>query len=88
MHTTPVTSPWQVVTIDFIGPLPRSKKGHKHLLVIQDKLTKWVEHVALNEATSAALKRVLRERIFCRFGWPEVIITDNGSQFVSASATS
>lgn len=83
MHTTPVTDPWQVVTIDFIGPFPRSKKGNKHLLVIQDKFTKWVEHVALKDATSAALKKTLRERIFCRFGWPEVIITDNGSQFIS-----
>lgn len=53
--------------------------------MIQDKFTKWIEHVALGEATSSALKRVLRERIFCRFGWPEVIITDNGSQFISKS---
>lgn len=34
-------------------------------------------------ATSTNLKKVLRERVLCRFGWPRLIISDNGSQFVS-----
>lgn len=83
MHTTQAKEPWQIVTIDFVGPLPRSSKGHTFLLVIQDKFTKWVEHTPLSQATASALKRVLREKIFCRFGWPETVITDNGSQFIS-----
>lgn len=85
MYTTPATIPWEVVTIDFVGPFPRSSKGHRHLLVIQDKFTKWVEVTPLSMATSNAVKRLLREKIFCRFGWPKTLISDNGSQFVSKS---
>lgn len=83
MYTTPATHPWEVVTIDFVGPFPRSTKGHRHLLVIQDKFTKWIEITALSLATASAVKRLLREKIFCRFGWPKIIISDNGSQFIS-----
>lgn len=83
MHTMKARGPWEVLTVDFIGPFPRSSKGHKHLLVMQDKLTKWVEFTAIGEATAASLKRLIRDRVLCRFGWPKILISDNGSQFVS-----
>lgn len=83
MYTTQVSRPWEVVTVDFVGPFPRSTKGHKNLLVLQDKFTKWVECVAIGEASAAALKKTVRERILCRFGWFKVLISDNGSQFLS-----
>lgn len=83
MNTTQTSYPWEVITVDFIGPLPKSSKQNKHLLVIQDKFTKWVECVPLREATAVGLKKAIRERIFCRFGWPKKLISDNGSQFTS-----
>lgn len=83
MYTTQAERPWEVVTVDFVGPFPRSVKGHKNLLVIQDKFTKWVECVAVGDATAAVLKKAFRERILCRFGWFKILISDNGSQFLS-----
>lgn len=83
MHTTQTSFPWEVITADFVGPLPRSSKLNKYLLVIQDKFTKWVECVPLREATATGLKKAIRERIFAKFGWPKKLITDNGSQFTA-----
>ena len=83
MHTTQTNYPWEIITVDFIGPLPKSCKQNKHLLVIQDKFTKWVECVPLREATAVGLKKAIRERIFSKFGWPRKLISDNGSQFTS-----
>ncbi|XP_055588879.1 uncharacterized protein LOC129741197 [Uranotaenia lowii] len=34
--------PWQIISVDFIGPLPRSRKGNQHLLVVSDYFSKWV----------------------------------------------
>lgn len=87
MHTAQTHTPWEIVTVDFVGPLPRSSKLNKHLLVIQDKFTKWVECVPMREATAVGLKKAIRERIFSRFGWPKKLISDNGAQFTSKAFT-
>ena len=83
MHCTPTDKPWEIVSSDFIGPLPRSTKGNTMILVFQDKYTKWTEFLALREATSTALIRGFKERVLSRFGCPKVLITDNGSQYTS-----
>ena len=83
MYTVHPTKPWEVVCIDFVGPLPRSVKGHKHFVIAQDKLTKWVEIKTLVNPTSISVRNLLRTQVFAKFGWPRVIISDNGSQFTS-----
>ena len=82
-HSTPTQEPWEVVTMDFVGPLPRSAKGNQMLLVIQDKHTKWAEFIPLRKATTQTLLKAFRENIISRYGYPKVLITDNGSQFAS-----
>lgn len=85
MHTTICTRPWQVVTSDFIGPLPRSTRGFQHIVVFQDKFTKFTEFAPLRTATTATLLNAFRERIIARVGFPELFISDNGSQFTSGN---
>ncbi|XP_029053801.1 uncharacterized protein K02A2.6-like [Osmia bicornis bicornis] len=87
MYSTPTNGPWEVVTADLVGPLPRSKKGHTTLLVLQDKFTKWVELQPLRQATAPAVTRAFRERVAMRFGRPRQILTDNGRQFTSREFT-
>lgn len=76
--------PWQIVQIDFIGPLPRSKHGFCYILVVVDTFSKFVRLCPLRKATSKCTISFLEEGVFLLFGVPEVIISDNGSQFVSA----
>ncbi len=68
--------------IDFIGPLPTSKKRNKHCLVMVDQLSGWVELKAMPVTTT---KRVIDflEETFCRFGSPLKLVSDNASYFKS-----
>jgi len=76
---------FKVIYADFIGPMPRSKNGNlnQYCLVIQDQLSKWVELFPLRQATAKQVARILEDHIFCRFGSPKLLITDNGAQFIS-----
>lgn len=84
LFTAPVTAPWEQVTLDLIGPLPRSRQGNVWLLVMQDRFSKWVELQPLRRATAPGVTKAITERIIYRHGCPEQIISDNGTQLKSA----
>lgn len=83
LNTEPVKAPWEQVTIDLIGPLPRSNQGHLWLFVMQDRFTKWVELRPLRKATGPAVTAAIRDDIIYRHGCPSEIISDNGTQLRS-----
>ena len=58
------------------------------LIVAVDYFTKWVEAKAVATTTSARIKDFVQTHIFCRFGIPSAIISDNGVQFCSKEFTS
>lgn len=86
MGTRPdIAEPWQMVSLDFIGPLPRSNKGFKYLLVITDYFSKYVLLVPLRSATACSLCLVVEEQLFLVYGVPQTLICDNGVQMTSKS---
>ncbi|KMQ86825.1 reverse ribonuclease integrase [Lasius niger] len=62
-HATNIQRPWEHVTVDLVGPLPRSRKGHTWLFVLQDRFTKWVELVPLRQATAGNTTKAITERV-------------------------
>ncbi|KXJ84431.1 hypothetical protein RP20_CCG008950 [Aedes albopictus] len=77
------TRPWQIISLDFVGPLPRSRKGNQHILVIADLFSKWVMIHPVRKLDSSAMCKILRDQWFYRNSVPEVVISDNGSTFTS-----
>lgn len=75
--------PWYIVASDIIGPLPRSKRGHRFIVVFQDTYSKWVELAPMKTATAKQVAQKFSDLILYRFGAPEILLTDNGSQYVS-----
>nr|VZI04460.1 unnamed protein product [Spirometra erinaceieuropaei] len=75
----PPERPWSRVHIDFAGPL----NGVSYLILV-DAYSKWPEIAPLNPATASSTITFLR-RIFSQNGLPEVLVSDNGSQFTSSS---
>lgn len=78
------TMPWQVVSVDYMGPFPRSKKGNSMLLVVTDHFSKFVIIQPMREAKAGQLVAFMESMIFLLFGVPEILISDNGPQFKSA----
>ena len=72
------------VSIDVVGPIePESSKGSKYLLCVIDQATKWPEVACLKSPTAANTCNALL-KIFCRIGFPRVVISDNGSNMVAS----
>lgn len=79
--------PWETVSIDLVGPLPRSSKQNSFLVVMQDRFTKWVQCRPIRNATAKSISQALYEDVITRFGCPKTVISDNGSQFTSGTFT-
>ena len=73
--------PWDKIAVDLKGPIQGSR--YKYLLVIVDYYSKWPEVYGVNTISSKTVIDKLRS-LFSRYGLPKEIVSDNGTQFVSA----
>jgi hypothetical protein len=80
LQTIPVTWPFAVWGMDIVGPLRKAPGGKTHLLVAIDKFSKWVEVRPIMNLWAEQAVTFFTD-IVHRFGVPNSIITDNGSQF-------
>jgi hypothetical protein len=84
LQMIPPSWPFVVWGLDIVGPFPRAVGGYRFLYVVIDKFTKWPEATpVVNINKQSAVKFI--KSIICRFGVPNRIITDNGSQFTSGT---
>jgi transposase InsO family protein len=60
-----------------------SRSGNQYILVVKDKLTKWVELFAIRFKTALEVASILVDEIFMRYGPVETIISDKGTDFVN-----
>ena len=77
-----IETPFERIALDIVGPLPKTSRGHRYLLVILDYATRYPEALPLRAATSKAVARELT-LLFSRVGLPKEILTDQGSCFMS-----
>ena len=73
--------PWQTLAIDLVGPLPETARRNKWILTVTDHFTRWQEAFPIVDATMPTIAEVLEERIFCPYGLPERLHSDQGAQF-------
>ncbi|XP_020970102.1 uncharacterized protein LOC110268349 [Arachis ipaensis] len=67
--------------IDLVGPFPTAPGQLRYLIVAIDYFTKWIEAEPLASITAIQCRKFLWRQIITRFGIPEIIISDNGTQF-------
>jgi hypothetical protein len=76
--------PFQRTNIDIIGPLPITEHNHyRYILVIKEPLTQWIEVVPLTDKTAETVTHAIITHLYNIHGIPDVIITDNGTEFVN-----
>nr|XP_009626301.1 protein NYNRIN-like [Nicotiana tomentosiformis] len=79
-------SPWPFAAwgMDLIGPIePVASNRHRFILVAIDYFTKWVEASLYKAVTKNMVAYFLRNNIVCKFGIPELIITNNAANLNS-----
>jgi transposase InsO family protein len=82
LQTIPITWLFACWGLNMIGPFKKAQGGYTHVLVAIDKFTKWIEYKPIASLTSAKAVEFIQDIIF-RFGIPNSIITDLGSNFTS-----
>ena len=67
--------------------MPRSHKGHKFILCINDEVTKYLLTVPIYQAKSEEIGEALIENVITKYCIPEYIIMDQESAFISSLMT-
>lgn len=80
LRPRPPTRPWQVVSLDVMGPYAITSSKNRFMLVLTDTCSRWIEVEASPTADTTRLKAFL-DRVCHRWGYPEAIITDNAPAF-------
>lgn len=66
------------IGIDLMGLMPVN--GMHYILTVQDHFTKWVELIPLPDKAAPTVAEALF-KVFCRYGYPDVVISDRGKEF-------
>jgi len=78
-----VNEPFVFWAMDYMGPLPETTQGNKHLLVIMDHFTKWCEAFPTKDQWASTVAEILVTHVFSKFGPTTIIHSDQGRNFES-----
>ena len=80
----PVSSrPWESISMDFVGGLPMSRKGHDYLYVVVDRFSKMCILMPCNkQITAEQTAHLFFQNIWVHFGLPMSIVSDRDSRFL------
>ncbi|VDL77978.1 unnamed protein product [Nippostrongylus brasiliensis] len=71
------TRVWDRIHVDLAGPM-----HDRYYMVVVDALSKWPEMDEMRTISAGETVKVLKS-LFARYGLPQTIVSDNGTQFVS-----
>ena len=75
---------WEVISMDFMFKLPRTKDGYDGILVVVDKLSKRTRFVPLTKNHKAEnIAETFYNEIYKHHGLPRTIISDRDTRFTS-----
>ena len=75
--------PFEMVSIDLLGPLPVTLSGNKYLLTILDCFSRWPIVVPLPDTSAPTVALALFQRLLTMHGRPTRILSDRGRQLIS-----
>ncbi len=71
--------------MDLVGPFAASEDGFLYLLTMMDHTTRWLEAIPLMSISASTCIDVIFSTWVARFGIPETVTSDRGTQLTLAS---
>ena len=78
---SPISSPegpFQLIDIDYYGPLTRTPRGNQYVVCVTDYFTRWVTVVALPDCSAQTTAPTVFKEYICRYRIPKSILSDQG----------
>ena len=71
--------------MDFVSPIspPGKWTGARYTITATDYLIRWVEVTPVKYCTNATATKFLFENVVTRFGYPKILISNQGRHFVN-----
>ena len=76
--------PFEIISMDFLGPLDMGAECNKYVLVITDYLTRYLIAIPTVDRLTSTVTRTLRDNVFSTFNVPRKIICDNAPEYRSS----
>ena len=83
MKTFYASDPFETVAMDIVGPFSLAPTGHRYLLTMMDRFTRYVAAFPLRRIRAWDIVRVVVDEWILRYGIPKRFLSDNGTQFRS-----
>ena len=75
--------PWDKIYLDIVGPFSMSTRRNKYLLTCQDNLSKYIIAIPIEDISAETIAHKFVFDVILKYGIPDPILTDQGSQFMS-----
>ena len=82
-QTIEVGEPFTFWAMDYMGRLPETSRGNRHILVAMNHFSKWCEAFPTKDQKATTVSNILINKVFSHFGPPVVLHSDQGANFES-----
>lgn len=87
LHPIPVAGVFDMLGMDILGPLPRTKRGYAYIIVFMDYTSRYAILQPLRTQTATEIARVFVKRICFERATPRSLLSDLGPAFVGQLMT-
>lgn len=77
------TRVFQYIHIDIVGPFNETENGHKYILTMCDRLSRYLIMTPIKDIKALTVTQAFLTHWVCVFGIPDCVISDQGTQFES-----
>lgn len=82
--TSTASSAFEKILLDIVGPIETDSENNRYILTLQCDLTKFVEGYPLENKETVTIAKAFVNNFILRYGIPTVILTDQGTEFMSS----
>ena len=72
---------FEKISIDIVGPLPKTTSGNSYILTVFDLFSSYPEAIPIPDKSAETVAKVLIRDIFTRYSCPLEILSDSGLEF-------